>query len=135
MKIIVMTMLLFTCAVVTAQAEKEKPCIAFVAADDNDPYVQRARDPLRTAVTFSGDLDFYPAYKASCWRVHVIAAAIKHENGSHSGFVVCYIITDPAQIFVDQGLHIGRNEEVFEDAMRKAAAKTIKHIREMHSQE
>ena len=50
MKIIVITMLLSTCTVVTAQVAKEKPCIAFVAADDNDPYEQRARDPLRTAV-------------------------------------------------------------------------------------
>jgi hypothetical protein len=51
--------------------------------------MSRAKEPLRTAVTLSGDFDFYSDPHASCWRVRVIAMSIEDKDG---GPMLGYVI-------------------------------------------
>lgn len=115
--------------VVAAQSvTNEKPCIAF-APDSNSPTNRFAKDPLETAVMLSGDFDFYASHHDGCWNVHVLSLPIISAKGKPMGYAVSHTVTDPESIEVGHALTFGPDQDIFMDAMRKAAADAIRNIR------
>ena len=55
-----------------------KPCIAF-SPESSSPTNELAKQPLQSAVTLSGDFDFYDARHDGCWNVHVIALPVANK--------------------------------------------------------
>jgi hypothetical protein len=102
-------------------------CIAFSPSDSSSSML--AKDPLSTAVTLSGDFDFYPSSHLGCWEVNVIALEATTQDGLRVGYAVSYTITNPSGVELDFALRFGPDQAVIERAMRDAAADTIKHIR------
>jgi hypothetical protein len=88
-----------------------------------------ARDPLATAVTLSGDFEFYASPHPGCWTVNVIALELSMEGGSRSGYAVAYTVTNPHEVEVGFALQVGPDRDVLERAMRAAAASAIQDIR------
>jgi hypothetical protein len=109
----------------------EKPCVAFISESSNSANDEPAKEPLRTAVTLSGDFDFYANAHGSCWRVRVIGMSIEEKNGGTVlGYVVAWVVTDPSGMFVDHGLSTSPTDRTgFDSAMRAAAASTVQDIR------
>ena len=105
-------------------AAAEKPCIVL---DDKSP------DPVttkltyhafvETAVTSSGDVDFFSTPHKGCWTIKVLA--IKFEPPAR-GYMLSWVGLDPHGNFLYHGVTTGA-EDIFEQTMRSAAS-TIKRI-------
>lgn len=107
-------------------------CIAF-APPRGDSTSLLARTPLATAVTLSGDFTFFESRHDGCWHVNVIAVQPHLEGGKDLGYTIAYTVTDPDEIEVAFHLFLGPDQSVFEEAMRTAAADTIRNIRFVRS--
>lgn len=110
-----------------------KTCIAFSSDSDSSGTNIFARDPLATAVTLSGDFEFYASDHYTCWTVHVLSIPVYREGEMQIGYAVSYTVTDPRSIQVGHGLLFGPDRDTFERAMRNAAADAIKNIRLVQS--
>ena len=103
----------------------EKPCIAL---DDKSP------DPIttdlahhalvETAVTSTGDVDFFSSPHNGCWTVKVLA--IKFEPPMH-GYALSWVGLDPHGNFLYHGVTTG-TEDIFEETIRSATASTLTRI-------
>ena len=114
-------------AIALTQTSK-KPCIAF-APESDSPTNTFARDPLHSAVTLSGDFDFYEGRHDGCWNVHVISLPVKSAKGKPIGYAVSHTITDPRDVEVGHALTFGPDRDIFLQAMRRATADAIRNIR------
>jgi len=121
---------LLTIACCQAQI-KSKPCIAF---DGGGPETidSMAREPLSTAVTLSGDFEFSSSSRTGCWTVNVLSLVVRSGSGVQVGYAVSYTVTDPSGFEVNHYLMCGQ-EDIFDGAMRKAAADAVKNIRFVQS--
>jgi hypothetical protein len=112
-----------------------RECIAFepihsgFSAGSGADVADSARAPLATAVTLSGDFEFYTSAHSGCWTVHVIALELRTEGGSRAGFAVAYTVTNPHEVDAEFALQSGPDQAVFERTMRAAAASAIQDIR------
>jgi hypothetical protein len=104
----------------------EKPCIAL---DDKSPDAVTTNLTyhalIETAVTSSGDVDFFSTPHKGCWTIKVLA--IKSEPPQR-GYTLSWVGLDPHGNFLYHGVTTGA-EEIFEQTMRSAAASTITRIR------
>ena len=100
----------------------EKPCIAL---DDQSPDAETTdltrRALVGTAVTSSGDVDFFSTPHDGCWTIKVLA--IKFEP-PRRGYVLSWVGLDPHSNFLYHGVTTGA-EDIFEQTIRSAAASTI----------
>ena|SRR5215471_1551105 len=117
--------LLLTEAVV---AQGGKACIAF-SPDSTSATNALAKEPLEAAVTLSGDFEFYASRHDGCWSVHVLSLPVTSAKGKSIGYVVSHTVTDPQSIEVGHALTFGPGQDIFLQAMNKAAADAIRNIR------
>jgi hypothetical protein len=108
--------------VLASMAAAQKQCIAF--SSDNSQTSHFSQSALQTAVTQSGEFDFYPNEHGGCWAVHEISSAV---TGTKS-YAISWVVVDPHNGFITHGLDLGP-ENVFSRAMNTAAAAAIKDIR------
>ena|SRR5215469_500090 len=120
--------LLLTEAVVAQGANRGKPCIAF-SPDSTSATNALAKEPLEAAVTLSGDFEFYASRHDGCWSVHVLSLPVTSAKGKSIGYVVSHTVTDPQSIEVGHALTFGPGQDIFLQAMNKAAADAIRNIR------
>src|ERR1700683_4607621 len=81
-----------------------KPCIAFSPGSDSSGSDVLAKDPLATAVTLSGDFEFYPNDHDACWTVHVLSLPVRLESGMPIGYAISYTVTDPHMLQIAHAL-------------------------------
>jgi len=115
----------------TAMAQEvppEKPCIAF-SAESASPTNALAKEPLEAAVKLSGHFEFYPSHHEGCWNVHVLSLPVMSSGGKRIGYVVSHTVTDPQSIEVGHALTFGAGQDIFLQAMNKAASDAIRNIR------
>lgn len=105
-----------------------KPCIAFSPESDS-PTNALAKDPLEASVLLSRDLNFYATRHEGCWTVHVLSLPVTSANGTNMGYVISHTVTDPQSNEVGHALAFGPDQDVFAQAMRKAAADAIRNVR------
>ena len=117
---------------VAAQNVNKRPCIAF-SPESTSSTNALAKDPLEAAVTLSGDFDFYASRHEGCWNVHVISLPVMSGKGKRIGYAVSHTVTDPQNVEVGHALTFGPDQDIFSQAMRKAAADAIRNIRLAHS--
>src|ERR1700691_2757232 len=122
-------LLLIVHSAAAQNATSGKPCIAFSPGDESAGTDGLAKDPLATAVTLSGDFEFYASSHAACGTVEVLSLPVQLENGVPIGYAISYTVTDPKSIQIYHGLQCGPDRNAFEQAMRKAAAEAVKDIR------
>lgn len=125
--LIALTILLAT-AVAGQSALAKKPCISFVPESTSATNTY-AIDPLHSAVTTSGDFEFFVASHDGCWAVHVLSLPLVSAKGKHVGYVISHTVTDPKGIEVGHGLTFGPNSDIFVQAMYRATADAIRNIR------
>jgi hypothetical protein len=121
-------LLLVVLIVCLAAVAQDKPCIAF-SPDSVSETETYAKDPLATAVALSGDFIFYSSHHYTCWNVHVLAMPVNMTGGTRVGYAISYTVTDLSGGEVGHGLLFGPDNNVFDKAMRDAAADAIKDIR------
>jgi hypothetical protein len=110
------------------QNTTERPCVAFSPQSTSSTNAF-AKDPLQSAVTLSGDLDFYPSQHDGCWTVHVLSLPISSAKGKSMGFAISHTVTDPQSVEVGHALTFGPDRDIFAQAMHKAAADAIRNMR------
>lgn len=117
-------------AAIAQNAAAGKPCIAFSSNSDSASNANLlAKEALSTAVTLSGDFQFYESPHQGCWTVHVISLPMSNEARMPIGYAVSYTVTDPNEIELDHVLLVAPDNSVFERAMRQAAVSAIKSVR------
>jgi len=110
-----------------AGAPVQRPCVAF--ASENSSTAHFSQNALESAITQGGDLDFFPTQHGGCWTVHEISASL---GTTPQGCAISWVVTDPHDLYVAHGLHIGQQEE-FTKAMLSAAAAARKDINAQRS--
>ncbi len=110
-------------------AQDSKPCIAFVS-DSSTGEQQQALEPLRTAVTLSGDFDFYPVYHIGCWTIHVLAIRTSSQGGIQTGYAVSTVVLPPSAYLAGHEMMVAPDTSVFDTTMRDEAAAAIRDIRD-----
>ena len=116
----------FACILLASMSSAaEKPCISL---DDKSPDVATKdlthRALIETAVTSSGDVDFFSNPRNGCWTIKVLA--IKFEPPLR-GYALSWVGLDPRGNFLYHGVTTGA-EDIFEQTIRSAAASTIARI-------
>ena len=114
------------CIFITSMAKAaEKPCIAL---DDKSPDTVTTHLTyhalIETAVTLSGDVDFFSIPHKGCWTIKVLA--MKFEPPLR-GYTLSWVGLDPHANFLYHGVTTGA-DDIFEQTMQ-AAASTITRIR------
>jgi hypothetical protein len=121
-------LILLLAEVVGAQQRNGKPCIAF-SPDSTSATNTLAKEPLQAAVMLSGSFDFYESHHDGCWNVHVLSLPVTSAKGKRVGYVVSHTVTDPESIEVGHALTFGPDQDIFLQAMNKAAADAIRNVR------
>ncbi|PWT81914.1 MAG: hypothetical protein C5B58_09135 [Acidobacteria bacterium] len=124
--------LLLVQAVVAQEAKQDKPCIAFSSESDSVSNAL-AQEPLQDAVMMSGHFEFYAGRHDGCWNVHVLSLPVLSAKGKRVGYVVSHTVTDPQSVEVGHALTFGPDQDIFLQAMNKAAADAIRNIRLVRS--
>lgn len=120
---------LFLASTVAAQTVvAEKPCIRFVP-ESTSPTNSYAMEPLQSAVMLSGDFEFYASGHAGCWDVRVLSLPVISGKQKRMGYAISHTITDPKGTEVGHALTFGPDQDIFIQAMHKAAAEAIRNIR------
>lgn len=128
MKRLWVLILLLTEALGGQNLTTSRPCIAF-SPQSTSPTNTFAKDPLEAAVSLSGDFEFYATQHEGCWNVHVLSLPVSSAKGRPIGYVISHTVTDPQGIEVGHALIVGPDQNIFVQAMRKAAADAIRNIR------
>ena len=115
-------------AVAAQEVKPDRPCIAF-SSDSDSATNTLAKEPLEAAVMMSGHFDFYASRHDGCWSVHVLSLPVTSAKGKSIGYVVSHTVTDPQSIEVGHALTFGPGQDIFLQAMNKAAADAIRNIR------
>jgi len=107
---LLLLLLIVDTAVAQSVTPAGKPCIAFSPGSDPSGSDMLAKDPLATAVTLSGDFEFYASDHDTCWTVHVLSMPVHLEGGIPIGYAVSYTVTDPHMLQIGHALQFGRIE-------------------------
>ena len=132
MKSLCLLTLLLASTVAAQTVVAEKPCIRFVP-ESTSPTNIYAMEPLQSAVMLSGDFEFYASGHAGCWDVHVLSLPVISGKRKRMGYAISHTITDPKGMEVGHALTFGPDQDVFVQAMHKAAADAIRNIRLIRS--
>lgn len=128
MKALCLVIVLLAQTVAAQNTTEQKPCIAF-SPESTSPTDAFAKDPLESAVMLSGDFVFYTRPHEGCWNVHVLSMQVATATGKNMGYVISHTVTDPQNVEVGHALIFGPDRDIFLQAMRKAAADTIRNVR------
>lgn len=101
----------------------QRQCVAF--SPENSSTSHFSQNALQSALTQSGDVDFFSSEHAGCWTVHEISSSV---STSPQVYAISWVVTDVHDLYVGHGLNIGQQAE-FTKAMQAAAAAAIQDIR------
>jgi len=126
---IVVRLFLFS-SLAHGQNMPQRPCIELIA-NSSQVELESIKTSLSTAVTLSGDFDFFPQKRSdrSCWSVHILSMWLTTVGGSQRGFVVSFATTDPDSKLVGHGIDVGPDNGIIDRSMRSVVASAVEDIK------
>ena len=112
------------------QNMQQRPCIQLIA-NSSQVELESIKTSLSSAVTLSGDFEFFPQrrFDRSCWSVHILSMWLTTVAGSQRGFVVSFVATDPDSKLVGHGIDVGPDNGIIDRSMRSVVAFAVEDIR------
>ncbi len=103
----------------------EKPCIALDDKSPDSVTTHLTHHALvETAITSSGEVDFFSTPHKGCWTIKVLAIRF---DPPLRGYALSWVGLDPQGNFLYHGVTTGA-EDIFEQTIRSSAASTLARI-------